>query len=133
MAAGDRGPILLLILCALAAAFAPSSALAQAAQRDGITELLAKQPATKVAETAGPPAPAATTPATAAPGAAAPLMGPPAPPPAAPKDPREGEQAYEQARQLMLAIDAVLQDTAQQRSEALPFTQLGATAGVRRA
>jgi hypothetical protein len=42
-------------------------------------------------------------------------MGPPAP---APKDPREGEQAYEQARQLMLAIDAVLQDTAQQRAEA---------------
>jgi hypothetical protein len=118
MAAGDRGPILLLILCALAAAFAPSSALAQAAQRDGIAELLAKQPATKVAETAGPPAPAATTPATAAPGATAPQMGPPAPPPAAPKDPREGEQAYEQARQLMLAIDAVLQDTAQQRSEA---------------
>src|ERR1043166_5662167 len=48
------------------------------------------------------------------PGAPATPMGPPAPP----KDPREGEQAYEQARQLMLAIDAVLQDTAQQRTEA---------------
>jgi len=114
MAAGDRGPINLLIVAALAAAFAPSSALAQAAQRDGIADLLAKQPATKVAETAGPPAPAATTPAPPVPGAAATPMGPPAPP----KDPREGEQAYEQARQLMLAIDAVLQDTAQQRTEA---------------
>jgi len=41
-------------------------------------------------------------------------MGPPEPP----KDPREGEQAYEQARQLMLAIDSVLKDTAQQRAEA---------------
>ena len=35
-----------------------------------------------------------------------------------PKDPREGEQAYEQARQLMLAVDAILHDTAEQRTEA---------------
>jgi hypothetical protein len=115
MAAGDRGPIHLLIVAALAAAFAPSSTLAQAAQRDGIADLLAKQPATKVAETTGAPAAAAQTSPT--PGAAtpAPQMGPPA---EAPKDPREGEQAYEQARQLMLAIDSILQETAQQRSEA---------------
>src|SRR5262249_61436254 len=70
----------------------------------------------KVPDPAGPP-PAATTPAHPAPGTA-PQMGPPAAPPAIPKDPREGELAYEQARQLMLAIDAVLQDTAQQRAEA---------------
>ena len=35
-----------------------------------------------------------------------------------PKDPREGEEAYEQARRLMQAVDAILQDTAEQRSEA---------------
>ena len=47
------------------------------------------------------------------------------PPPAQPKaatpaerDPREGEAAYEQARRLMSAIDAILQDTAKNRSDA---------------
>ncbi len=34
------------------------------------------------------------------------------------KDPREGEAAYEQAKKLMAAIDAVLQDTARHRGEA---------------
>jgi hypothetical protein len=110
MAAGARRPILVL---AAAIAFA-SPLAAQTAQRDGIAELIAKAPATKVAETAPAGQPAAPG-ATPAPGTPAPQMGPPAP---APKDPREGEQAYEQARQLMLAIDAVLQDTAQQRAEA---------------
>ncbi len=110
MAAGARRPFLVL---AAAIAFA-SPLAAQTAQRDGIAELIAKAPATKVAETtpAGQPAAPGAAPA---PGTPAPQMGPPAP---APKDPREGEQAYEQARQLMLAIDAVLQDTAQQRAEA---------------
>ncbi len=110
MAAGARRPILIL---AAAIAFA-SPLAAQTAQRDGIAELIAKAPATKVAETTAPGQPAAPGEAPA-PGTPAPQMGPPAP---APKDPREGEQAYEQARQLMLAIDAVLQDTAQQRAEA---------------
>ena len=110
MAAGARRPILVL---AAAIAFA-SPLAAQTAQRDGIAELIAKAPATKVAETTAPGQPAAPG-AAPAPGTPAPQMGPPAP---APKDPREGEQAYEQARQLMLAIDAVLQDTAQQRAEA---------------
>ena len=110
MAAGARRPILVL---AAALAFA-SPLAAQTAQRDGIAELIAKAPATKVAETTAPGQPAAPG-AAPAPGTPAPQMGPPAP---APKDPREGEQAYEQARQLMLAIDAVLQDTAQQRAEA---------------
>ncbi len=112
MAAGARGPILILAVAgALCAPLAP--ALAQTAQRDSIAELISK---TKVAETT-PAAPGAAL-ATPAPATAAPQMGPPAPTPPAPKDPREGEQAYEQARQLMLAIDAVLQDTAQQRAEA---------------
>ena len=46
-------------------------------------------------------------------------------PPAQPKaaapaerDPREGEAAYEQARRLMAAIDAILQDTAKNRADA---------------
>jgi hypothetical protein len=110
MAAGARWPILVL---AAAIAFATPLA-AQTAQRDGIAELIARAPATKVAETAPAGQPAAPG-AAPAPGTPAPQMGPPAPPP---KDPREGEQAYEQARLLMLAIDAVLQDTAQQRAEA---------------
>ena len=110
MTAGARRPILVL---AAAIAFA-SPLAAQTAQRDGIAELIAKAPETKVAETTAPGQPAAPG-AAPAPGTPAPQMGPPAP---APKDPREGEQAYEQARQLMLAIDAVLQDTAQQRAEA---------------
>ena len=109
MAAGARRPILVLVALAFASPLA-----AQTAQRDGIAELIAKAPATKVAETTAPGQPAAPG-AAPAPGTPAPQMGPPAP---APKDPREGEQAYEQARQLMLAIDAVLQDTAQQRAEA---------------
>jgi hypothetical protein len=32
-------------------------------------------------------------------------------------DPREGDPAYEQAKKLMAAVDAILQDTAKQRSE----------------
>ncbi len=108
MAAGARRPIAVLTLAAALAGLAAPS-LAQTARRDGIADLIAKSPPTtspqsKVAETT-PPA----------------VVGPPAPvvtPQAAPKDPREGEQAYEQARQLMLAIDAVLQDTAEQRAEA---------------
>src|SRR5690606_1901748 len=38
--------------------------------------------------------------------------------PEAARDPREGDASYEQARRLMAAIDAILQDTAKQRSEA---------------
>ncbi|MGE0630380.1 MAG: hypothetical protein AB7O43_21505 [Hyphomicrobiaceae bacterium] len=42
----------------------------------------------------------------------------PAAGPATPKDPRQGEASYEQARRLMQAIDSILKDTAQQRSDA---------------
>jgi len=86
---------------------------AQTAQRDGIADLIARSGtgvrAEKVAE---------TTPAPAAPGAASNANAPPAAAPPAPKDPREGEEAYEQARKLMLAVDAILRDAAEQRSEA---------------
>ncbi len=68
------------------------NAIAQSATRDGIADLLKKtEPSAK-----GAPVPPAVAP---------------------PADPREGEAAYEQARKLMAAIDAVLQDTAKQRSE----------------
>jgi hypothetical protein len=39
-------------------------------------------------------------------------------PTAQPRDPREGEAGFEQARKLMQAIDAILQDTAKQRNNA---------------
>jgi hypothetical protein len=78
------------------------SASAQTARRDGIAELITQD--VRVAQTAKPP------------------LGPPAPgataAPPRPADPREGDEAYEQARQLMLAIDGVLQDTAEQRGQA---------------
>ena len=113
MAADVRWPTAAL---AFAAFFASSiSASAQSAHRDGIAELISKSAregkAEKVAETTlptakptvvGPPAPGAL----------------PAAAPVEPKDPREGEAAYEQARQLMLAVDAILQDTAEQRTQA---------------
>jgi hypothetical protein len=55
-------------------------------------------------------------------GPAAPARGPAGKPAAQaeaePKDPRSGDVAHEQARRLMKAIDAILQDTARNRSEA---------------
>ncbi|MDX2258821.1 MAG: hypothetical protein NW205_07885 [Hyphomicrobiaceae bacterium] len=77
-------------LVALAALLAAGQAMAQAANRDGIADLLARDKG-----------------AAASPGDKA--------APAA--DPRAGDKAYEQARALMAAIDALLQDTAQQRGE----------------
>lgn len=92
---------------ALALLMAAGSPLAaQTAQRDGIADLISRATsakAEKVAETTTPNAP------TAAPQVTAPVE---------PKDPREGEEAYEQARQLMRAVDTILRDAADQRSEA---------------
>ena len=42
----------------------------------------------------------------------------PLPETAPPADPRQGDLAHEQAQRLMRAIDAILQDTAQNRSDA---------------
>jgi polyhydroxyalkanoate synthesis regulator phasin len=79
-------------------------ASAQAARRDGIADLIGRDGAPRVAQ--AQPQPKTQTPPAAQ----------PAPP--TPADPREGDAAYEQARRLMAAIDAILQDTARQRGDA---------------
>jgi hypothetical protein len=90
-------------LSVLALVATASLAHAQSGTRDGIGDLLRNQTT--------PPGKAAPK---AAPGAVA-----PAPAPAVePADPREGEASYEQAKKLMAAIDAILQDTAKNRGEA---------------
>ena len=104
MSADARWARTALIIATLSASTAGLHA--QSAQRDSIADLISRSaPAAKaerVAETAvAPPAPGAA-PAT----------------PAVPKDPREGDEAFEQARQLMRAVDAILRDAADQRSEA---------------
>jgi hypothetical protein len=88
--------------------------LAQTATRDLIGDLLSRGATDEQRMAQSPPGAkqpgsAKATPAPA-PGAA--------PPPAIEKDPREGEAAYEQAKKLMAAIDAVLQDAARNRGEA---------------
>ena len=85
-------------LSMLALVATASLAHAQSGTRDGIGDLLRNQTTT-------PPSKAAPK---AAPGAAAPA--PTAEP--AERDPREGDASYEQAKKLMQAIDAVLQDNA---------------------
>jgi hypothetical protein len=110
MFADARWPRSLLTVAALLTS--PAALHAQSAQRDAIADLISKSAGTKVAETA---------PAAPAPAPQKPVLGPPAPQaaaPAVPKDPREGEEAYERARQLMLAVDSVLRDAAEQRGEA---------------
>jgi len=80
----------------LASAILAHPALAEpAAPKDGIAEILRTDPAVPDAM---PKAPAAAD--------------------AAEHDPREGDPSYEQARQLMGAIDGILKDVAEQRSEA---------------
>jgi hypothetical protein len=90
-------------LSVLALVATASVGVAQSGTRDGIGDLLRNQ----TTKTAPKPAP----------GAAAPAPAPVAEPPVE-RDPREGEASYEQAKKLMAAIDAVLQDTAKNRGEA---------------
>ena len=78
----------LALLLTLAAV--PGELCAQTANRDSIADLLKK--AEPGSQAAAPAAPVA--------------------------DARDGDPAYEQAKKLMAAVDAVLQDTAKQRSEA---------------
>jgi hypothetical protein len=85
------------MLVALIASLAVTPVQAQTANRDSIADLLKKS------ETPQPSVPGApgSTPSAAA----------------VAKDAREGDAGYEQARKLMAAVDAILQDTAKQRSE----------------
>lgn len=86
------------VTAALALSFAPAlvaDANAQAARRDGIADLIKDNKADKPdagANAATPPMPA--------------------------RDPREGDEGFEQAKRLMQAVDAILRDTADNRSEA---------------
>jgi polyhydroxyalkanoate synthesis regulator phasin len=94
---------------------AGSSALADPTRRDGIAELIsrgAERGSGSLAQAS--PQPQGGTKGAAA--AEAPQAGQ-APEPV-PVDPRTGDMAYEQAQRLMKAIDAILQDTARNRSEA---------------
>ena len=107
MAAEAQRLVAVLIAAAVLGDAYAAPAAAQAAERDRIADLISEtaQPRkvaeTKPTEPLGPPAPGAQAPAAPE-----------------PKDPRAGEQAYEQARALMRAIDAVLQDAAEQRGQA---------------
>ncbi|MFA5900564.1 MAG: hypothetical protein WC829_15800 [Hyphomicrobium sp.] len=102
MSADVRWPLIAVALAALITSPAPH---AQTAQRDSIADLISRSTheakAERVAETVLPATGAAQ-----------------ASPPAEPRDPREGEEGFEQARQLMRAVDAVLRDAADQRSQA---------------
>ena len=92
------------VVMSTAALFAALPVAAQTARRDGIADLLRQngpQNAQRLAESKPEAKPVA-------PNAA----------PEVPKDPREGEQAFEQAKALMSAIDAVLKDTADNRADA---------------
>lgn len=86
-------------------------ASAQTARRDHIGELLAQ---TSPEPAAKPAAPAPSPRALEMDGAAAPSD---ATPLAEAKDPREGDPAFEQARALMQAVDAILRDTAENRAQ----------------
>jgi hypothetical protein len=83
---------------AVGAAVIATGLSAQTARRDGIAELIGRDRLAQAAPATSP----AEQPAAALPG----------------KDPREGDAAFEQARRLMQAVDAVLRSAAEQRSEA---------------
>ncbi len=106
-------------LAALAVCGLSYGAVAQTSHRDGIAELLIRTGVVTRANAADPKnatdpkSPAEKTPDTdaAKPDTTA------SPAPAAVPDPRSGDESYEQARRLMQAVDAILRDAADQRSE----------------
>jgi hypothetical protein len=99
----------------LAASLAQPAAFAQTAARDAIGDFLSRERTGEPRLAQSQSAPKATAPTkSAAPQALAPQA---SVDPATPKDPREGEASFEQAKKLMAAIDAVLQDTARNRGE----------------
>lgn len=88
-----QSAILALALTTGAVVLGGSNAVAQTSWRDGIAELLARDGQLEGAPAEGQPQ-------------------------AEPKDAREGDTTYEQARRLMRALDAVLEDAARHRGEA---------------
>ena len=112
MAIMGRGRVTALTVsaCALSIWILPggSPGFAQSAKRGGVADLLTKSGTDRVAgDTAEAQSPAAPDSAAETQDAKA-----------LDRDPREGDPAYEQARRLMQAIDSVLKDTAEQRTQA---------------
>ena len=97
-----RSPAGLAVVVAAALCIGSTPAWSQAAHRDAIAEMLARQ----------------ATPSPSPDGKAAPNKAVPALEPAPPTDPRAGDSNFEQAQRLMRAIDSILQDTARSRGEA---------------
>lgn len=105
---GSRG-LAPLVLASFAVVGLVADTCAQTAQRDGIAELLARTGIVARADAADSKNADVDGADKAGSTAVAPIPD---------RDPREGEASYEQAKRLMQAVDAVLRDTADQRSEA---------------
>src|SRR5690606_861013 len=93
MVTTSQAAVMALALTAGAVVLGTLDASAQTSRRDGISELLARE-----GQPDGQPNAAQTQ--------------------AADREAREGEATYEQARKLMRALDAVLEDAARNRTEA---------------
>ncbi|MBU2533651.1 MAG: hypothetical protein KKB37_12990, partial [Alphaproteobacteria bacterium] len=110
IAIGARNGALALFLSALPALMVtPQGAIAQSSQRDRIADLITGSTATTDVH----PRLVQSTPAAGRQDANNDAV-----PPAPEKDPREGDKDFEQARDLMRAIDSILRDTAENRSKA---------------
>ncbi len=102
------------LLIGLGTVWTPSPLNAQTARRDGIADIIRREKTStpQIAENTNNTEAANTT-------AARPEQQTNIAPSAEiPKDPRTGEAQYEQAKQLMAAIDDILKDTADNRSDA---------------
>lgn len=113
----------LVIGCFVVATVALPQGGAMAQSRDAIADIIKREGAAQRYAQGSAPGKGVPPPLTAPPQAKSPVAGTqssePAPgQPAAPRDPREGDEAYEQAQRLMKAIDSVLNDAARNRGEA---------------
>ena len=97
-----------LVLAGLAAGGLIAEAMAQSAHRDGIADLLSRTGIVARADAADSKAAETGQPATTGDEEAAAVPE---------RDPREGDKDYEQAKRLMQAVDAILRDTADHRSQ----------------
>ncbi len=99
------------LLIALGAVAGATALHAQAARRDGIADII-RRDKTGAAQIAQNKVAIETAPEAGQPHADTAKAA------TAQKDPREGDPQYEQAKQLMAAIDAILKDTADNRTDA---------------